>query len=98
MEEKTIQVLRGVLLEANKDQDFGNGPVQFTRQALQGMADIWNAKQKRIPKGLIEIVLSMEGDKLMVESKVHYHQYPGLFTIEGQTKINRATLGADKNV
>lgn len=70
MEEKSIQVLRGVLLEANKDHDFGNGPVQFTRQALQGMCDSWNAKQEE--KGFIEIALSMEGDKLMVESKVHY--------------------------
>lgn len=89
MGEKSMQVLRGVLLEANKDHDFGNGPVQFTRQALQGMAKGWNAKQQ---EGPIEITLFMEGDKLMVESKVHYFD-AGRFTIEGQTKVNRATIG-----
>lgn len=63
--------LTGVLLEVDKTYDFGNGTVSFSRQALQRMAEAWNKKQEEQGLGIIESVLTMDGDKLLIETKVH---------------------------
>ena len=63
------KMIKGVLLEADKVQDFGGGPMKFTREELEQMAVSFNARDKAKGVGFEHARLVMDGDSLVCEMR-----------------------------